>query len=183
MPRMALKAKEFRFAIDLDEGGSVRTEDGTRLEADPAWTAEHLLLAALVRCSLHSLRYSARWARVDVSDARGSARALFTKRDSDDRYAAVEVDVELAVRLYAEAGRGRARRAPRPRRARLLHRRVADREADVQLDGQLAGLERRERQPVPAELLPVELGLLLAARPDDRLPVAWIVFASVMPWS
>ena len=104
MPRMAVKAKEFRFAIDLDEGGSVRTEDGTRLEADPAWTAEHLLLAALVRCSLHSLRYSARWARVEVSDARGSARALFTKRDSDDRYAAVEVDVDHVVRLSPKPG-------------------------------------------------------------------------------
>jgi uncharacterized OsmC-like protein len=104
MLRMALRTKEFRFAIDLDEGGSVRTEDGTRLEADPAWSAEHLLLAALVRCSLHSLRYSARWARIDVSDASGSARALFAKRESDERYAAVEVELDLAVRLSPHPG-------------------------------------------------------------------------------
>jgi uncharacterized OsmC-like protein len=101
---MALRTKEFRFAIDLDEGGSVRTEDGTRLEADPAWSAEHLLLAALVRCSLHSLRYSARWARIDVPDASGSARALFAKRESDERYAAVEVELDLAVRLSPHPG-------------------------------------------------------------------------------
>ena len=71
---MAVKAREFSFAIDLEEGGSVRTEDGTRLDADPAWSPEHLLLAALVRCSLKSLRHHARWAKIDVSDANGSAK-------------------------------------------------------------------------------------------------------------
>ena len=60
MPRMAVKAKEFRYAVDLDEGGSLRAEDGTPLDADPAWSPEHLLLAALVRCSLKSLRHEPR---------------------------------------------------------------------------------------------------------------------------
>jgi uncharacterized OsmC-like protein len=101
---MAVKAWEFRFAIDLEEGGSVRTEDGSRLDADPAWSAEHLLLAALVRCSLQSLRHHARRAKIEVSDAKGSARALFTKRESDERYAAVEVEVTLAVRLSPHPG-------------------------------------------------------------------------------
>ena len=104
MPGMAVKAWEFRFAIDLEEGGSVRTEDGTRLDADPAWSAEHLLLAALVRCSLQSLRHHARRAKIEVSDAKGSARALFTKRESDERYAATEVEVTLAVRLSPKPG-------------------------------------------------------------------------------
>ena len=48
-----------------------------------------------------------------MSDAHGSARALFAKRRRDERYAAVECEVELAVRLVAEAGRRRARGAAR----------------------------------------------------------------------
>src|SRR2546427_602401 len=44
MPRVAAKAKEFRYAIDLDEGGALRTEDGTPLTVDPAWSPTHLLL-------------------------------------------------------------------------------------------------------------------------------------------
>ena len=68
-----MKAKEFRYAVDLDEGGSLRAEDGTPLDADPAWSPEHLLLAALVRCSLKSLGYHARRAHIEVSDAHGSA--------------------------------------------------------------------------------------------------------------
>jgi uncharacterized OsmC-like protein len=94
-----MKAKEFRYAVDLDEGGLLRAEDGTPLDADPAWSPEHLLLAALVRCSLKSLGYHARRATIEVADAHGFARALFTKREHDERYAAVETEVELAVRL------------------------------------------------------------------------------------
>ena len=104
MPWMAVKAKEFRFAVDLEEGGSLRAEDGTRLEVDPAWSPEHLLLAALVRCSLQSLRHHARRAQIEVSDTNGSTRALFTKREGDDRYAAIEVELDLAVRLSPHPG-------------------------------------------------------------------------------
>jgi uncharacterized OsmC-like protein len=101
---MAVKAKEFRYAVDLDEGGSLRAEDGTPLHADPVWSPEHLLLAALVRCSLKSLGYHARRARIDVADEQGFARALFAKREDDERYAAVELEVELAVRLTPKPG-------------------------------------------------------------------------------
>jgi organic hydroperoxide reductase OsmC/OhrA len=104
MPWMAVKVKEFRYAVDLDEGGSLRAEDGSPLPSDPAWSPEHLLLAALVRCSLKSLGYHATRARIEVSDAQGFARALFTKRESDERYAAVELEVELAVRLTPYPG-------------------------------------------------------------------------------
>jgi organic hydroperoxide reductase OsmC/OhrA len=104
MPRVAAKAKEFRYAIDLREGGALRTEDGTPLTLDPAWSPEHLLLAALVRCTLKSLAHHARLRRIEVSDAQGSARALFAKREADGRYAAVKCDVELAVRLVPKPG-------------------------------------------------------------------------------
>ena len=99
MRGMAIKAKEFRFAVDLREGGAVRSEDGTKLESDPAFSPEHLLLAALVRCSLTSLRFHARRAKIEVSDEHGSVRSLFTMRESDNRYAAVELEVDLSVRL------------------------------------------------------------------------------------
>ena len=99
-----MKAKELRYAIDLGEGGTLRVEDGTLLTADPAWSPEHLLLAALVRCSLKSLAYHARRSRLEVARATGSARTLITKRESDGRYAIVECDVELEVRLSPEPG-------------------------------------------------------------------------------
>ena len=76
---MATKAKEFRYAID--HGERFRTEDGTPLDADIAWTPEHLLLAALVRCSVKSLDYHARRAGNRVESSNGSAHALFTRRD------------------------------------------------------------------------------------------------------
>jgi organic hydroperoxide reductase OsmC/OhrA len=101
---MAAKAKEFRFAIDHAE--DYRTEEGVPLGADVAWTPEHLLLAALVRCSIKSLDYHARRAGNRVEDSKGSARALFTLRESDGRYAATEIDVELEIGLLTQPGEG-----------------------------------------------------------------------------
>jgi uncharacterized OsmC-like protein len=101
---VAIRAKTFRYAVDLRAGGSLRTEDGTPLETDPAWTPEHLLLAALVRCSLQSLRYHARRAQIEVADAHGSADCTITKRESDERYGIVEVAVELDVTLSPRPG-------------------------------------------------------------------------------
>ncbi len=101
---MPVQAREFRYAIDLHDGGPLRTEDGAPLDVDPSWTPEHLLLAALVRCSLKSLAYHAVGAGFEVAHASGSARAMFTKRESDDRYAIADCDVELTVRLAPQPG-------------------------------------------------------------------------------
>jgi organic hydroperoxide reductase OsmC/OhrA len=97
-----VKPKELRFAVDLRD--DLRTEDGTPLHYGAAWSPEHLLLAALLRCSLKSLEYHARRARIAVESASGSARALVTKRDADGRYAATEIDVDLEVRLSEQPG-------------------------------------------------------------------------------
>ena len=102
MPCVAAKSKEFRYAVDLRDGGALRTEDGTALEAEPAWSPEHLLLAALVRCSLTSLGYHARLVGLEVRPGTGRARTLVTKRETDDRYAVVEADVELEVEIEPE---------------------------------------------------------------------------------
>jgi organic hydroperoxide reductase OsmC/OhrA len=101
---VAVKAKELRYAIDLGEDGGLRVEDGTLLEADPAWTPEHLLLAALIRCSLKALGYHAQRAGFGVAGASGSAAAMITRRESDDRYAMVECSVELKVSFLPEPG-------------------------------------------------------------------------------
>jgi organic hydroperoxide reductase OsmC/OhrA len=101
---VAVKAKELRYAVDLATGGVLRTEDGTPLGADPAWSPEHLLLAALLRCSLKSLDYHARRAGNVLEDAQGSARALITKRESDGRYATTEIELDLEVRLREQPG-------------------------------------------------------------------------------
>jgi organic hydroperoxide reductase OsmC/OhrA len=99
MPGMA---KELRYAVDLRD--ELRTEDGTPLHVDAAWSPEHLLLAALVKCSLKSLDHHARRAGNSLEDARGSARALITKRPSDERYATTEVELDLEVRLREQPG-------------------------------------------------------------------------------
>ena len=101
---MPARAKEFRYAVDLLEGGAVRTEDGVPLGEGPEWTPEHLVLAGLIRCSLESLRFHARRSGIEVTGATGSARAMVTKRESDERYAMVEAEVALDVRLRPSPG-------------------------------------------------------------------------------
>jgi organic hydroperoxide reductase OsmC/OhrA len=101
---MAAKSKEFRYAVDLDEGHVFRTEDGTPLGGGPEWTPEHLLLAGLLRCSLHSLRHHAGRAGIELARTTGSAKALFARRESDGRFAAAEIDVALDVGLVPQPG-------------------------------------------------------------------------------
>jgi uncharacterized OsmC-like protein len=99
---VAVKAKELRFAIELTAGGELKEEHGVTLDTPAEWSAEHLLLAALVRCSLQSLGYHARLKGLQVGPATGRARTLVTKREADDRYAIVDADVELEVEIQPE---------------------------------------------------------------------------------
>jgi organic hydroperoxide reductase OsmC/OhrA len=101
---VTVKTKEFRYAVDLREGGAVRTEDGTPLGDGPEWTPEHLVLAALLRCSVASLRHHALRAQIEVTRATGNAAALFTLRESDGRFAMTKVELALDVELEPELG-------------------------------------------------------------------------------
>jgi hypothetical protein len=103
---VAVRAKELRYAIELTPSGELREESGVALQVPTEWSAEHLLLAALVRCSLKSLRYHARRGGIDVRPASGRARALVTRRENDERYAVVESEAELAVKLDPEPEAG-----------------------------------------------------------------------------
>lgn len=101
---MAVRAKEFRHAVDLARTGELRDEGGVRLDVPPEWTPEHLLLAALIRCSLKSLGYHAARSSLTVAEATGSTRTLITRRGTDGRYAIAEADVALAVEIEPEPG-------------------------------------------------------------------------------
>ena len=99
---MAGEARELRYAVDLTADGELRDENGVVLDVPTEWSPEHLLLAALVRCSLKSLGFHAGRKGVDVRSASGSSRTLVTQRETDDRYALVETEAELAVEIVPE---------------------------------------------------------------------------------
>jgi uncharacterized OsmC-like protein len=99
---VALRAKKLRYAVELSAAGELREENGVVLETPAEWSPEHLLLAALVCCTLKSFRYHAPRSGVDVHSTSGSARALVTRRKRDGRYAVVEAKVDLAVEFEPE---------------------------------------------------------------------------------
>jgi organic hydroperoxide reductase OsmC/OhrA len=97
---VAVRAKHFEYWITHDEGGKL-SADGRPTDIDEDVGAEHLLLAALARCSLSSLAYFARQKGVE---ARGSAYAsgTVTLRDEDDRYGFTEIECRIEVDLDGE---------------------------------------------------------------------------------
>jgi uncharacterized OsmC-like protein len=48
------------YRIELSRAGSLVTDRGHSLDVPPAWTPEHLVLAALARCTILALEYHAR---------------------------------------------------------------------------------------------------------------------------
>ena len=97
------EAKTFEYAISLDRAGRPAAEGGEPLELPEEWTAEHLVLAGLARCSLTSLRYHATRAGLDAVGS-ASARGRVTRREDDERYAFVEIECELDVEIEPEPG-------------------------------------------------------------------------------
>jgi uncharacterized OsmC-like protein len=93
-----VNAKEFHYAIALDRAGRVTADGQAPLDLDPAWTPEHLVLAGLVRCTIQSLRFHAARADVDFV-ASASASALVTRPAPGERYAFVQIGVELDLEL------------------------------------------------------------------------------------
>lgn len=95
------KAKRLEFAVSVDRDlVTASDKGGPPLAHDPAWTPEHLVLAAAARCALTSLEYS-----LDRAGLTGSAQAgasgVVTRREEDGRFAFVEVDVTVAADLDA----------------------------------------------------------------------------------
>jgi len=94
----APRAKTFEFAAGIDRGGNATTDGAATLELGRDWKPEHLVLAGLVRCSITSLRYHALRAGITVH-ASGTARGLVTTRESDGRYAFVDVSCSIGIAL------------------------------------------------------------------------------------
>jgi organic hydroperoxide reductase OsmC/OhrA len=95
---VATRAKVFEYAVELDRGGRLTVPGGGQLVAPEGWSADHLLLAALIRCTLDSFAYHARRAGHEVT-ASASARGTVTKDGDDDRYRFVEIQVEVDAQL------------------------------------------------------------------------------------
>jgi uncharacterized OsmC-like protein len=98
---MSVRPKLLEFEASIAADGRLSAEDCPPLGLPTEWTAEHLLLAALLRCSLTSLRYHAKRVGADAS-GKGTARGNVTKRETDDRYAFVEIDASLVVELVPD---------------------------------------------------------------------------------
>jgi hypothetical protein len=82
---VAVTAKTFEYAVELDGGGRLTIPGGGQFVPPEGWSADHLLLAALVRCSIDSFAYHARRAGHTVA-ASGSAQGTITKTGDDERY-------------------------------------------------------------------------------------------------
>ena len=93
---MPVRAKRFELVAAIDRDGRLTAEGTEPVETGPAWTADHLVLAALARCTLSSLRYHARRAGLTIA-GEGRAEGLIARRDEDGRFALVELRVDLDV--------------------------------------------------------------------------------------
>jgi organic hydroperoxide reductase OsmC/OhrA len=91
-------AKRFEHSVTVDREGRARAEGEAELELPEAWTAEHLVLAGLVRCTLASLRFFAERANVEARGS-GGADGVVAKREEDERFAFVEIECGLDVEL------------------------------------------------------------------------------------
>jgi len=98
-PSMAETPRILTFDISVDRDRSAHSAlGGPAIPVDDAWWAEHIVLAGLARCTLTSLDYHAHRASL-ASTGSATAHGIVTKRESDGRYAFVEVDVQLDVEL------------------------------------------------------------------------------------
>jgi organic hydroperoxide reductase OsmC/OhrA len=96
------RAKVLEYAVDVDGGGRMTIPGGGQLVPPEGWSPDHLLLAALVRCSIDSLTYHARRAGHEVV-ASGEAQGTVTKRGDDGRYRFVEIAVRIHAQLKPRA--------------------------------------------------------------------------------
>ena len=101
---MRARSKTFEYEASLDRAGRLHGEEGATLELEEAWSPEHLVLSALMLCTLTSLRYHARYAGIDDLAASASAYGRVTKREEDERYAFVEVTCDLDIEFHQAPG-------------------------------------------------------------------------------
>jgi len=93
--------KQFEYAATLEADGRLLADGTDPLVPGEAWSPEHLVLAGLMRCTLKSLTFHADRAGISVRGEAGSS-GVVAKRESDGRYAFVEVECGLDIRLDPE---------------------------------------------------------------------------------
>jgi organic hydroperoxide reductase OsmC/OhrA len=98
---MAVRPKVLEYEAAIDVAGEVSAEGCPPFALPDEWEAEHLVLAALLRCTLTSLRYHAKRREAQTRGA-GRAAGTITKRDGDGRYAFVEIEAALDVEITPE---------------------------------------------------------------------------------
>jgi uncharacterized OsmC-like protein len=96
---MATTAKRLVYRVHVDREKSAFTDTGApAIGAGEGWSAEHLVLAGLCKCTVTSLAFQAKRLALHAT-AEARAHGVVTRREEDDRYAFVEIDVELDVVL------------------------------------------------------------------------------------
>lgn len=96
---MVVKLRVLEFEVSVDRERASRSGlGGVALEREDEWWPEHLVLAALVRCTLTSMDYSARRAGLEVAGS-GRAHGTVTKREGDGLYAFVDIESRLEIEL------------------------------------------------------------------------------------
>jgi organic hydroperoxide reductase OsmC/OhrA len=87
------------FDVSVEADLTARSgRGGSPIAAEDAWSSEHLVLAALVRCTLTSLDHHLHRQGL-TGTASGSAHGKVTKRESDGLYAFVEIEARYEVEL------------------------------------------------------------------------------------
>jgi organic hydroperoxide reductase OsmC/OhrA len=97
------RAKVFEYSVELGADGEFSIPDAGPLRPPEGWSADHLLLGALVRCSIDSLAFHAQRAG-STTRASGGASGRVTKRGSDGRYAFVEIECRIDATLEPPIG-------------------------------------------------------------------------------
>jgi organic hydroperoxide reductase OsmC/OhrA len=91
------RVREFDVSVDRDRTAQTSLE-GSPIPYEKGWSAEHLALASLVRCTLTSLDHHVRQAGLTAS-ASGRAHGVVTKREADGLYAFVDIEARYDVEL------------------------------------------------------------------------------------
>ena len=95
---MATTAKVLEYAVDVDNAGRMTIPGGGQFVPPEGWSADHLLLAALVRCSIDAFSYHAHRGGHEVA-ASGEAQGTVTKSGEDGRYRFVGIGVRINAQL------------------------------------------------------------------------------------
>ena len=94
---MRTRLKKSEYAVAVDRDGRVGAEGGSPAHFGHEWTAEHLLLAALARCSLAALAYHARRDGLWVQ-ASAAAHGVVGRRE-DGAWGFLEIDCSIDARF------------------------------------------------------------------------------------